>query len=51
VNVDFIDPDWGNIFSCQKYLKAGKLPIMKFKYDGYWFEVAPKDYTLDFGAD
>lgn len=51
VNVDFIDPDWGNIFSCKKYLEANKLPIMQFKYDGYWFEVAPKDYTLDFGSD
>jgi len=24
---------------------------MEFNYGGYWFEVLPEDYTIDFGHD
>ena len=51
VDIDFIDSSWGNVFSCSRYLKSGMLPNMQFKYEGYWFYVAPEDYVLDFDND
>ena len=50
VEIDFVDKSWGNVFSC-KYLREGKLPKIEFEYGGYWFEVLPDDYVIDFGGD
>jgi hypothetical protein len=51
VEIDFVDSDWGNVFSCSRYLKAGRLPNIQLKYGGYWFDVLPEDYVLDFDYD
>ena len=43
------DPDydsgWGYIFSCDT---LSELPTIDLLYGGYWFEVLPEDYVVDF---